>query len=397
MTAHLEGLVARRTAALRATNEVLEAEIKERARAEADLRRNRDYLRQLTDSLADIVFSVKVPERVIEWVNDAVRQLGYAPEECIGRSTRFLYADREEYIAMGEALRVADSEGRQVLRKSIVFLKKDGALCPVDVTVSFFRVDGRLASATGIARDVTERLEKEKRIQKYQDRLKALAADLTITEERERRRIAEELHDGPVQALAFARMRLAPARDAVGNGEGARALDEVSKCIRQAAMDASRVVSDLSSRSLGTLGLAAALTEWAAEQIAGRFGIATQVVNHLDPAAVQDLGDLTCTILFRNARELLSNAVKHSGAKHVRVVIQRTGDDLRLVVQDDGCGCDPASALEKVGPEGGFGLFSIRERMADLGGELAIDSEPGHGFTASLVVPSAFGANPEGP
>jgi len=397
MTVHLEHLVAQRTAELSATNQALEAEIDERIRAEEEIRRSHDYLKRLTDSMADVVFSVKMPDRVVEWTNDAVKQLGYDPEECLGRSTEFLYAHREDYVALGEDLLSAVAGGQDVLRKEILLRKRDGGVFPADVTLSFFRVDGELVSVTAIARDIAERLEKEKRIQEYQGRLKALAADLTLSEEAERRRIAEELHDGPLQALAFARMRLASAGKPGGAGGQAGALDEVSRCLRQAALDTSRSVSALSFASMNKLGLVAALSEWTTQQIHRRFGIETEVVSHLEEADAEGLDDLTRTILFRSVRELLANVVKHARATRVQVFLQRAGDNLELVVRDDGEGCVPAETLKKVNSEGGFGLFSIRERMADLGGALEIDSEPGQGFTATLVIPSAFGGRPEKP
>lgn len=394
MTLHLEHLVAQRTAELSAANEALQAEIEERVRAEEEIRKSRDYLKRLTDSMVDVVFSVNMPDRVVEWANEAVRQLGYAPEECLGRSTEFLYAHKEDHVALGEDLQRAVAEGQDVLRKEILLQTKDGDVFPADVTVSFFRVGGELVSATAIARNIAERLEKEKRIQEYQTRLKALAADLTLSEETERRRIAEDLHDGPVQALAFARMRLASAGKP-GAEEGHEALDEVSRCLRQAALDTSRVVSDLSFASMSKLGLVAALSEWTTEHVHKRFGLEAEVVSHLEAADAEGLDDLTRTLLFRNARELLANVVKHARATRVQVLLQRVGDTLELVVRDDGQGCDKAETLKTAGGEGGFGLFSIRERMADLGGALEIDSEPGQGFTAILVIPSAFGGRPE--
>jgi PAS domain S-box-containing protein len=394
MTVHLEELVAKRTGELTAMNEALEAEVNERTQAEEEIRKNRDYLKRLTDSMADVVFSVKMPERVIEWTNDAVRQLGYDSEECIGRSTEFLYSDKEDFLTFGKNLKSAIAEGKDVFRMEALLQKKDGAVFPADIIVSFFRIEGEMVSATSIVRNIAERLEKEKRIQDYQDRLKALASDLTVTEERERRRIAEELHDGPVQALAFACMRLAPVKERVGSSEQARAIDEVSKCLRQAALDTNRIVSDLGSPSLRDLGLVAAISEWTTEQIRGRFGIETEVVSHLEEADGESLDDLTRTILFRNVRELLANVVKHAHATRVHVCLQRAGDRLEVVVRDDGQGCDPTQALKKVSSEGGFGLFSIRERMADLGGALEIDSELGRGFTATLVLPSTSAVGP---
>jgi len=246
-----------------------------------------------------------------------------------------------------------------------------------------------------VVEDFSRRKRTEARIQAYQERLRALAADLTVTEERERRRIAGELHDGAVQALASARMRLDTAVKRGGTGEPAGALHEVSESLRQTALLANQIASNLSSPSLSELGLAAAISEWMKEQVGGRFGIETELVNQLEEEDRKSLDFVTRALLFRSVRELLANVVQHAHATKVGVLLRRSVDDLELVVRDDGQGCAPEEALESGGGEGGIGLFSIRERMADLGGALRIESEPGHGFTATLVIPLPPGRRPE--
>ena len=99
------------------------------------------------------------------------------------------------------------------------------------------------------------------------------------------------------------------------------------------------------------------------------------------------LDEDTRAILFRNVRELLTNVVKHARAKEVSVRMEVERDTLRIVVKDDGAGFDVHAAAKDPNREGGFGLFSIRERMADLDGSLEIESEPGLGCAAVLVVP----------
>jgi len=235
--------------------------------------------------------------------------------------------------------------------------------------------------------EIEERVQAEKARQQYHDRLRALAYDLTITEERERRRIAEELHDGPVQVLAFARMRLSSARKEPDAAKRDRALDEVSESLRQATLASSMLVSDLSSPALQELGLTAAISDWADAQVQNRFGIETTVISHLEESEARGVHDLSCAILFRNVRELLANVVKHSQATSAHVLIERAGDNIELTVRDNGKGCDSATTLGGTGSQSGFGLFSIRERMADLGGTLEIKSERGQGFTATLSMP----------
>jgi len=92
-------------------------------------------------------------------------------------------------------------------------------------------------------------------------------------------------------------------------------------------------------------------------------------------------------ILFRSVRELLMNVVKHAGASSVTVSIQREDNAVKIVVEDDGAGMPATMGDVHPTDEGGFGLFSIEERMNDLGGSLSIESSPGQGVRAILTVP----------
>jgi len=110
----------------------------------------------------------------------------------------------------------------------------------------------------------------------------------------------------------------------------------------------------------------------------------------LDEVQRRNLDELTRTILYRNVRELLANVVKHSKATSLSVLLETAGDQLAVTVRDDGEGCDPAVALGGTSSEGGFGLFSIRERMTNLGGALgyvfkaSADEDLGRAIRAAL-------------
>ena len=90
------------------------------------LRESRDYLERLTNSMWDVVFSVKMPERVIEWVNDSFRLTGYDPEDCIGRTTEFLYPNKRGFIDFGNKLQKAIKAGEDVLQAEQILGRKNG-------------------------------------------------------------------------------------------------------------------------------------------------------------------------------------------------------------------------------------------------------------------------------
>ncbi|MFC1789130.1 PAS domain S-box protein, partial [Thermodesulfobacteriota bacterium] len=109
-----------------------------RKQAEETIRENRDYLKNLTDSMPDAIFSVKLPERIIEWANDTFRTLGYEPDECVGRTTDFLYPSRDEFIAVGDQIARAITDGQEVFRTEQNMVNKSGDVFPAEITVSFF-------------------------------------------------------------------------------------------------------------------------------------------------------------------------------------------------------------------------------------------------------------------
>ena len=105
-----------------------------------------------------------------------------------------------------------------------------------------------------------------------------------------------------------------------------------------------------------------------------------------DEDAVPESEDIRI-LLFQSVRELLFNAVKHAKVKKARVQLRRLGDHVEVTVSDNGSGFDPEAAMPRAGKTGGLGLFSIRERLVLLGGEMEIDSAPGRGSRFRLLAP----------
>ncbi|MBT8121223.1 MAG: transporter substrate-binding domain-containing protein [Gammaproteobacteria bacterium] len=232
--------------------------------------------------------------------------------------------------------------------------------------------------------EVSERKQQESTLREHQQRLKRLASELTLTEERERRQIAAELHDHVGQSLAVMRMQLAVAKKETNGRKVGSVLDELSDSLRQAIRDTRSIMSDLSSPTLNELGLSAAISDWLREQIGERHGLQTRFSDDGEP---KPLSDDIRAILFRSVRELLMNVVKHAGASHVTVSIQCEDNAVKIIVEDDGAGMPATIEVKHPAGEGGFGLFSIEERMHDLGGSLSIESSPGQGVRAILTVP----------
>ena len=149
-------------------------------------------------------------------------------------------------------------------------------------------------------------------------------------------------------------------------------LDETSQTLLEIIRSTRTLIFDLGSPLLNEIGLEAALTDWVENEIVERHGLEAKVV---DDGKGKPLSKDVGGLLFRNIRELLTNVLRHANASTVVVRLARVGDTIRVSVEDDGDGMDVAATVRNVRREGGFGLFSIQERMSDLGGSLEIVSQ----------------------
>jgi two-component system NarL family sensor kinase len=204
-----------------------------------------------------------------------------------------------------------------------------------------------------------------------------LAAHALSAEQRERRRLAELLHDESVQTLALAQQELGDYHRTGSDASFERAHAAIADTMAQLRGE----IFELHPYVLDHAGLPAALRA-IAERSAERMGARITVA--VDPAASGPHDELVVVL----ARELLSNATKHSGASRVVLTVAADSERVELEVRDDGAGFDPArrtGALE----EGHIGLASCERRVQAVGGELVVESAPGRGTTIRATVPRA--------
>jgi two-component system sensor histidine kinase UhpB len=265
------------------------------------------------------------------------------------------------------------------------YVRKDSEIVWVNLTVAAIRMDdGQAGWFVAVIEEISDRKEAEERVKRYQHRLKANALQLTITEEKERRRLAADLHDHVGQSLVFSRIQLAALKEQTSDEEFKELIDEVSQSLLGTIKDTKHLVFELSSPLLHELGLPAATSQWLVEQIREKYGLETEFIDNCK-TVLQD--NEMKALLFRSIRELLANIIKHAFAKKVGVFFENDENNLVVTVQDDGIGFVFKHASDMSMSREGFGLFSIQERIEDIGGSLNIESEPGKGCKVTLTVP----------
>lgn len=217
----------------------------------------------------------------------------------------------------------------------------------------------------------------------YQEDLRFLASELAVSEQRERRRLAEMLHDRIGQNLAVVALKLAQVRQAAAHDGQIRLLDELQKLVQDVIAETRVLTYDLCPPILYELGLEPAL-EWLAENTQERFGVEVRVRVR---GAVDPLEEELRVALFSWARELLANVGKHAHAAVAELVVCADGEEIQLSVQDNGVGMSDLAADGASARRSGFGLFNVRERLSRLGGEMRVSSRPGYGTLVVLALP----------
>ncbi len=246
-----------------------------------------------------------------------------------------------------------------------------------------------MKKAEETVRDVNKTLEervieKNREVLLQADQLRALANRLREVEQRERKRLSKIVHDHIQQHIVAAQMRLESIKAELQTGILQDTV-ETLKTILSGVLESSRsLVSELSPQGLRAAGLIGGLN-WLAQQMKEEHGLSVNL--RYDGDAEPESESLQL-LVFDFLRELLLNIAKHADTQHAEVTLSRSGGSvLTLIVRDNGNGFDPYLMNNPRLLDSGFGLFSIRERLAHLGGSMDIESKPGEGARIALKIP----------
>lgn len=228
-------------------------------------------------------------------------------------------------------------------------------------------------------------MQKERDLTELSGKLRTLSSELLLTEERERRRIAVDLHDRIGHALANVKMQLGALKEGITGDENFSIVGRINELIDQSIQDTQSLTFDLSPPVLYDLGLEAAV-EWLVDQTQEQHRIS---MSFADDQQLKPLDESIRVLAFQATRELLFNMVKHAHAHHAWVAVKRVDDEVHIEIEDDGIGMQASKQSDKKTKKGGgFGLFSIQERLKHSGGRLEISSDPGKGTRITLIVPT---------
>ncbi|MCH7559446.1 MAG: PAS domain S-box protein, partial [Planctomycetes bacterium] len=358
-------------------------DITDRKGMEEKLRESEEQFRQFFENEPEYCYMISAEAVILDVNKAALDILGYEKSRLVGQPLEVIYAP-ESQSKMKQLFKKWRKSG--TLRdEEMVIVTKKGDRRIVLLSASIVRdKDGKVLHSMSVQRDITERKKAEERLLEHQAKLKAMASEMLLTEERERQRLAVGLHDEVCQKLVFTKLALESSMQLVSDSKVLASLRIACGAIGETIEQADSLTFELSNPVLRQLGFVIALEKYLTEEIRQKHGIAFELEGDEQLSA---LPDEIKNCLFRVTRELLTNVVKHAHARKIRVSVRKACGQIRVSVQDDGAGFEESQAGSKVSQTTRFGLFSIREQLEYLGGYLEIESEPGRGTTVTAVVP----------
>ncbi len=280
------------------------------------------------------------------------------------------------------------------------YLKRDGTLVPVLVSgtaldkdwqqgVAFIVDLSHIKAVEQELRHLTENLERRvaertAEVNERSKQLRGLALDLADTEARERKRLAQILHDHFQQLVSAAKLKVGIVRRKVADATIVDSFRQIESLLDEAITESRSLATELSPPVLHDAGLQAGF-EWLARKMKRDHGLD---VDMFIEAGSEPDNERVRLVLFDCVREMLFNVVKHAETKRAEIVMRMRFEGLlSIMVRDHGKGFECNRDLTQHSPSGSFGLFSIRERLSMLGGLLDIRAAPGHGTELEITVP----------
>jgi PAS domain S-box-containing protein len=358
----------------------------EARRAQHQLKVSEERYRELFENANDVVYIQDLDGRLVSVNRAAERITGYSPEEMIGRSIADLVAPEHRELALHMTKRSLERDGSASYQLDVIH--SDGRRVPLEVSTRVILDGDRPVATQSTARDVTERKRADENLRRSIDALRRLDQDrrrllshLSQVQEKERSRIAADIHDDSIQVMTAIGIRLGALRRSIGDGSQDEILDQIEESVSLAIARLRALLFELRPPVLDREGLAPALRMYL-QQVGTDGGIEVELEN----ALAREPPSETRAILYRIAREALANVRKHAEASTVTVRLEEQNGGFLVRVRDDGLGL-PLSALRLGSDPGHFGLDEMRERAELAGGWWNARNDPRGGTIVEFWVP----------
>ena len=345
--------------------------------AQKQLQESEKRYRDLFESAGEAIFIIDLEGKVIEANQAAVALFGYSHEELVEMDVEQLLGSYSLDFARAQ-LKQRDMGKGLTYRYECQAIKKDGTETVVQTAIRPIVVSGKSRGLHFIARDITQ----EKRMQ---DNMRFYISEVTWSQEKERKRIARELHDDTIQELLLLTRELddlAATFKGLSEGERQR-VNELWHRTNAITEGIRRLSQDLRPPTIDRLGLLSSL-KWLARKTKEHTGIEVDVGSLGDERRADPDSEL---LLFRIVQEALNNVWRHSQATSVQIIVEFHDDVIRIIVGDNGRGFRVPVTMGSLAEAGKLGLVGMQERARLLSGSVAIKSAPRKGTVVTIEAP----------
>lgn len=334
---------------------------------------SKDQLHSFIELAVDGIFSISSTDSILNVNSRVCEMTGYSRTELLEMSFGQLFETSEaEELKIEELLRKKGNSGVE-----LTLLRKDGRHSVV-VLISKKMPDDTFQS---IMHDISAYKAMEQELIEYHNRVNSMAIEVSIAEERERNRIAGELHDQVGPNLLLGKLKIDQLQARLPDAEYEDEFETIKEFISKSIHDIRSLTFQLRPPILANAGLEAAL-RWLAQDFEQHHGIQTSVLHDEVPILLEYGIRVT---LFQAVRELLLNVSKHSAAHHVKITLSSDPGTLVLIVEDDGAGF--SLPHDYVMHSNSFGLFNTEQRIKYHGGQMHIDSSQNRGTRIFITMP----------
>ncbi len=349
----------------------------EQKRIQRALKESEEFSSSLLRNAPHAIIAIN-PDGAIRYVTPALERLtGFSSAELIGRKPPYPWWTEKTAKQTSGDLEKALHAGPQ--RRERLFQKKNGELFWVEITSTPVRTDGELKYYLSNWADITEHKRGLEALQESERQLRFLSSELLKAQENERKRIAQELHDGIGQTLSAIKFGLEDALDGWGRdapASGGKTLNSIIPLVKTGIEDIRRICTDLRPSILDDLGLLATMSWFCREFQTIYSGI--RVEKQVD-IQENEVPDILKTVIYRVLQEAFNNIAKHSKADLVRLSLKKAEGTIDLFIEDNGQGFALEDALYAHIFKRGLGLASMKERTEHSGGSFSIKSTKGSG------------------